>query len=68
MIRKSLKSNQVVISPSNVEIPTCSYYEVNRLELYNEYNSGFDFRLKKTLNTCSSYHKKNEQFYHHIDI
>ena len=49
--------NQVVISPSNVEVPTCSDYEVNRLELYNDYNSGFDFRLKKTLNTCSSYQR-----------
>ena len=35
-----------MISPSNVEEPTCSDCEVNRLELYNDYNSGFDFRLK----------------------
>ena len=39
-------NNQVVISPSNAEVPTCSDYEVDRLELYNDYNGGFDFRLK----------------------
>ena len=44
---RKFKSNQVVISPSNVEVSTYSDYEVNRLELYNEYNSDLDFRLRK---------------------
>ena len=49
--------NQVVISSSNVEVPTCSDYEANRLELYNDYNSVFLISAKKTLNNCSSYQR-----------
>ena len=33
---------------------TCSDYEVNRLELYNDFDSTFDFWLK-TFISCSSY-------------
>ena len=54
---KKFMNNQVVISPSNAEVPTCSDYEVDRLELYNDINSSFNFRLKKKLNTCSSYQR-----------
>ena len=74
MIQKKFKRNQDVISPSNVEVPTCSYDEVYRLESCNDNNSSFDFRLKDIkylpvhLIREFSRHTDNEQFYQDVYI
>ena len=44
MLRKSLKATKLLFR--HLILGTCSDYEVIRLGIYIDYNSGFDFRLR----------------------